>query len=67
MARLVTRFGILSALIAVWSLAAGDAGPGPFATAHASVFESEGQEQHGAYALASLLIFNRVVLQLRDS
>ena len=69
MFRILRRVAVLFALMGLWAAVGGDYGPSPVALAQASVsddFDTRGFDK-STYDLAALKIFNRVVLQLKDS
>lgn len=66
MPRFYRRAAVLVALAAIWTFVAGDSGPGPIALAHASTYDDV-SDAKAHYDLAALRIFNRVVIQLKDS
>ena len=66
MPRFIRRAAVLVALAGVWAFAAGDGLPSPVALAHASVSD-DAADAKAHYDLAALKIFNRVVIQLKDS
>ena len=66
MSRTIRRAAVLLALAGSWAFIAGDSLPGPIALAHASVADDVSNAK-GNYDLAALKIFNRVVIQLKDS
>ncbi|MBS2031932.1 MAG: PDZ domain-containing protein [Deltaproteobacteria bacterium] len=66
MPRFFRRAAVLVALAASWALLAGDSLPSPIARAYASVSD-DAADAKAHYDLAALKIFNRVVIQLKDS
>lgn len=66
MPRFYRRAAVLVALAAIWTFVAGDSGPGPIALAHATTYDDV-SDAKAHYDLAALRIFNRVVIQLKDS
>ena len=66
MPRFIRRAAVLVALAASWALLAGDTLPSPIARAYASVSD-DAADAKAHYDLAALKIFNRVVIQLKDS
>jgi len=65
MLRFMRRAAVLVVLAGLWAFVAGDAIPGPIALAHASVADDASAGGH--YDLSALRIFNRVVIQIKDS